>query len=141
MVVVDTNILIDNLRTQGRSPIITKLSDSYSTRDLYVSVITIHELFAGDSADDEDAVLKIRKTLIPFTIVPYGQQEAELAGKLIRDARKYGQILHVADSAIAATAMFMDAELATINTKDFYRIKGLKLVDFAELKPLKYARI
>ncbi len=138
MVVVDTDILIDNLRTRGRSPILTKLSDSYSTGDLCVSTLTVHELFAGDSAEDRKTALLIGKLLTPFVVVSYGLEEAELGGRLVREARKLGRILHVADSAIAATAIAMDAELATLNTKDFSVVKRLKLVDFAKLKPLKY---
>ena len=137
MVVLDTNIIIDNLRTAGRSPLLTKISDSLNSYDIFVSVLTVQELFAGDSAGDLETSIKIKKIFAEFTCVDYDYEKAELAGELVRKARKCGHALHVADAAIAATAISLNAQLATKNIKDFYRISGLALLDIENLQPLR----
>ncbi|OGK10219.1 hypothetical protein A2767_02095 [Candidatus Roizmanbacteria bacterium RIFCSPHIGHO2_01_FULL_35_10] len=55
-------------------------------------------------------------------ILPYNYDVSRLAGKIIRDTSRY---VGFADAAIAATAVVNDAELFTLNKKDFQDIKGI----------------
>jgi len=53
---------------------------------------------------------------------------SERASSLIEAYKSHG--LQIADSLIAATALELDCELATINRKDFRFIEDLRLVDY-----------
>lgn len=123
MVVIDTNIFIDHLRT-GDSKYLQTLLSTNNITDLYLSILTVQELYTGQSTKNLKNELILQKLISPFSIVYYDEQVAKLAGEIARDSKK---IITFADSAIAASAILNNAKLATINTKDFKEIKGLQL--------------
>lgn len=69
---------------------------------------------------DEDVVVRMRKFLQWIAVIPLDSQMARVAGKLRRDHR-----LKLADSVIAATALFTGSTLVTRNVRDFRRIPSL----------------
>lgn len=73
---VDTDVLIEYLR--GRNEAVEYLEGL--TQDLYLSVISVAELFAGVKGDKEEKVLK--QLLLAFTILPVTEKAARL-GRLI----------------------------------------------------------
>lgn len=125
MIVLDTNIIIDHLRRgDSGETILMKLAGDIPPGGLAVSLITIQELYEGQSTRDEEKEKSLLATLAPLKILPYTYDVAELAGKIARDRKRP---MEFADAAIAATAVFHEAPLCTLNTKDFWDISGLVL--------------
>lgn len=126
MVVLDTDILIDYIRQPGnKTTPLYKLLNLVSLKDLAISVITIQELYVGESSKEiqkENFFLSLINQLI---LLPYEHETAKMAGEIMRDIRPRVQF---ADAAIAATAILNKARLLTLNKKDFKGIKGLKLI-------------
>ncbi|WP_093070075.1 type II toxin-antitoxin system VapC family toxin [Thiothrix caldifontis] len=65
--------------------------------------------------------------LLPFRIVDYDESASFLYGELCADLEKRGQPIGSLDMMIAAHALSLDVPLVTNNTKEFERVKGLKL--------------
>lgn len=126
MVVLDTDIIIDYIRQPGnKNTNLGKLLNSVSIQDLAISVITIQELYVGESSrevEKENFPLSLINKLI---LLPYEHKTAKIAGEIMRDIRPRVQF---ADAAIAATAIINKAKLLSLNKKDFKGIKGLKLI-------------
>jgi len=126
MVIIDTNIFIDHLRIGDSKYLQTLLSKNHIS-DLYLSVLTIQELYTGQSTKNLKNELILQKLISPFSIVYYDEQVAKLAGEIARDSKK---VITFVDSAIAASAILNNATLVTLNTKDFKKIKGLQLYNW-----------
>lgn len=123
MVIVDTNIIIDNLRKEGKTSIFKDLAKNH---DICISVVTIQELYAGKSTRDIGNELILLKLLNALVVIPYNFEVSSLAGKLVRDSTKP---LSFADAAIAATALHYKCDLATLNKKDFMGIPNLNIMN------------
>lgn len=119
-IVIDTSVFVDHSRS-GKGLYASLIEKGKSGSLLYTPSIVILELFAGRSALKERE--KIRRLLEPIKQVDLTRQLAEVAGKLIRD----NQINETEDSIVAATALYLGAELATSNRKHFVKVKSLKL--------------
>ncbi len=107
---LDTDIFIDHLRGARR---LNPGGDSLS-----FSVVTRAELFAGQSADEDE----LRGLLAPFRELPLNVATAELAGRLRRETG-----LALADAMVAATALIHRLQLLTRNRKHFEQVPGLQL--------------
>jgi predicted nucleic acid-binding protein len=110
--VVDTDVLIEYLR--GRR----EAADFLESRDeeLIVSALTVAELFAGLRGDVEERAL--RRFLGVFEVVAADERLAQQAGEIRRRWRpSHGTGL--ADAFVAATALHLDAALATFNERHF----------------------
>ena len=109
---IDTDVLIEYLR--GRSEAAEYLESL--TSDLYISVISVAELFAGVRGDEEEKSLK--QLLLAFVILPVTERIARLGGLYRRDyGRSHGTGL--ADALIAATSDENGADLVTFNRRHF----------------------
>lgn len=118
--VVDTSIIIDFLRVEDKiSTILYKIAEE----DLYVSIITHTELYAGKGVWEKDNVKEaLDKILKGTTIVPLDIPISEQAGKI--RAQKDRSLI---DSIIAATASSIGAEIVTLNLKDFQGIERISI--------------
>jgi predicted nucleic acid-binding protein len=109
---LDTDILVEYLR--GRREAVEYLEGL--TADLFVSVISVAELFAGVRDDGEEQSLK--QFLMAFTALPVTEKVARLGGLYRRDYRSsHGTGL--ADALIAATASETGTNLVTFNWRHF----------------------
>ena len=125
MVILDTNIIIDHLRRdQADKSYFVSISEKISKDELAISIITIQELYRGSSTRSNEEKEKLLTVLSSLKIFPYEYEIAQLAGELARDS---SILLEFPDAAIAATAIFHDAKLFTLNKKDFVRISKLEL--------------
>lgn len=107
-----TDVLVEYLR--GREEAVEYLEGLAS--DLYVSVISIAELFAGVRDDEEERSL--RQFLLAFDAVPVNEKVARTGGLYRRD---YGPShgTGLADALIAATAEETGASLVSFNRRHF----------------------
>lgn len=68
--------------------------------------------------------------LLDFDVSDYGAHAALLCGDLRADLERRGQPIGPMDMMIAAHALALDATLVTHNTREFVRVKGLRLDDW-----------
>lgn len=123
-IVLDSDIIIDFLRTgKGLFPQIVKLQ-AEGKIEMYVSCITVFELFSGSSSKrDEFKILELTGQL---NKVPFDEHLAKFAGEIRRDRKPS---IALADYLIAATALFLDANLATRNKNHYKEVKGLRFFE------------
>mgnify|MGYP001317456820 CR=1 FL=1 len=69
--------------------------------------------------------------LLDFNVSDYGTGAAISYGELRTDLEKRGQPIGPMDMMIAAHALALDATLVTHNTREFAKVKGLRLEDWA----------
>ncbi len=120
--VVDSSILIDHLR--GGSAWEKVLSKSEKELSLFIPTIVIFELFAGQSSRDPSILIKIHQILANFQRIELDERIAKTAGELFRDFDKHIQFQ---DYIIAASALSMNAQVVTLNTKHFEKISGIEV--------------
>lgn len=127
MVVIDTNIVIDHLRQKSPpDSFLGKILNEIGRGEVTVAMITIQELFGGQSTKDKQIEQAILSIILSLKILPYTYDVAKLAGEIGRDL---SHPIEFADAAIAATAIVNGGQLATLNKKDFKGIGDLELFD------------
>jgi len=117
---LDTNAIIYYLKDDPDA--VTILSNIF-TQDtpLYISAITEIELFGFSKLSDYE-VEQIEAILKTVAIIPVDSRIARTAGFIRRNYH-----INIADSAIAATALFTGTTLLTRNIRDFRKIPNFSL--------------
>lgn len=121
---VDTSILIDYLRKKDKKK--TQFYKIVNNYDLYVSTITLFELYAG--AKDDRKMRDIENIIEYLEILPFTGNAAEKAGKIYISLRAENKVIEAKDLFIAATALSHDYPIMTLNVKHFDRIPNLNLL-------------
>ena len=106
---VDTNILIDHLR--GVAKATTFLRQARSSETLWLSAITVAEVYAGQGSRQSKQASKVTRLLNLFRTAYVDGSVARLGGEIARDC---GTALP--DALIAATAIRKGLVLATRST-------------------------
>ncbi len=69
MVVLDTSIIIDHLRQRaGTQTRLLKLNETESMQNLCISVITLQELYEGQSTKNEQRLNQMLSILAPWNL-------------------------------------------------------------------------
>ena len=98
--VVDTGVFINYLRTKDKSTtILQKLSDE---AELYISSITLYELYMGATSPQKWLDVKILTDDIPELV--FSKNIAEKAAIIYQELKKENKIIEFRDIFIAATA-------------------------------------
>lgn len=121
--VVDSSVFIEHLRAKDQSR--TTLANLPPNAILYVSSITVFELFSG--ATNTDKYGKVQKLLQDVLVLPMTASVGEKAGEIFRMLRSTGSMIEVSDIFIAATALANNLPVKTLNTRHFERVEGLRL--------------
>jgi predicted nucleic acid-binding protein len=123
IVLCDTNIVIEALKQDVD---ILRIINEIGKKNIALSIITSAELLFG--ARDKVEYVKIRKYIDFLRVIPINLQICELFLNLIE---KYAlsHRIGIPDTFIAATALYYDIELFTLNKKDFKFIPGIKLFE------------
>lgn len=124
---LDTNICIYIIKNKPQS-VREKLKE-FDIGDVVLSSITVSELYYGvyKSEHMEKNLLALEHFLKPFDILEYDIKASVAYGKIRADLEKRGQIIGGLDMMIAAHALFHNMTLVTNNTKEFQRVKELRL--------------
>lgn len=120
-VIVDTDIIVDFLRTNsGLLPQLMQLQQN-GVCEIYTSSITIMELFAGEM--DKTEIKMLNSLLEYFKTIPFDQELARFAGE-----KKRGKKLRInlTDLIISITSVYFKAKLATRNKDHFEGIPGIE---------------
>ena len=122
---VDTGVFINYLRTKDKSTtILQKLSDE---AELYISSITLYELYMGATSPQKWLDVKILTDDIPELVS--SKNIAEKAAIIYQELKKENKIIEFKDIFIAATALIHDLPVLTTDIKHFTRVNGLKLFE------------
>jgi len=119
VILVDTNIIIDHLRGKNGA---TEYLEDLENSEVAFSVVTEAELISGEECSDPDKRTLVLQLLNSWEKTEVDNEIAVKAGDLRRE-----KAIGIADSIIAATALKIDARLATQNRSDFQPVEGLEV--------------
>lgn len=115
LIVVDTSVLIDNLRDVPAAGRALDAAEA-AGHQLTAAVVTKIELLAGMRSHERRAT---RELLSAFTWIAVGDEIAERAGALARTFRRSHQGIGLVDLVIAATVQHLGAQLWTHNLRHY----------------------
>jgi len=121
MVIFDTNILIEIYRGND---LIKSTVERIIDDTIYISTITAAEFLVG--AKDKRDFIRLEKELEDYTQIPLS---AEITEVFLDIFKKYtlSRRPDIADTLIAATALYYDLPLYTLNKKHFQFLPGIRL--------------
>lgn len=119
-VLLDTNILIDELRSPDKETLWRRLVSQ--RQNLLISGITLTEIWAGESMNRPENEKKVQTLLKKVSIVPLSPRILKRAGQAMRQDEN----LYLADALIAATCLVKDLLLVTLNQRHFQYVKELE---------------
>jgi len=128
---LDTNILV-YLQTR-RLPQVERRILTVDTGEAAISVITFGELFYGvsKSRQAEETAKQLRALAHSIPVLPLPEEAAEMYGHARRELESAGQMIGNNDLWIAAHAKAAGLILVTNNGREFRRISGLKIENWA----------
>jgi len=129
---LNTNICIYIIK---RKPLkVFEILKQLNIGDVCISAITLAELEHGVAKSQQREQNKIALTafLTPLEILPFSAEAAAMSGKIRAELEKKGQVIGAYDLLIAAHALSEDLILVTNNTREFNRVPGLLLQNWAE---------
>jgi predicted nucleic acid-binding protein len=133
-VILDTSVLI---AAERRTLSMHRLLDDEAVDGVGIAAITVSELLQG-SLRTARADLRMRRAAFvdaitsQIPVLPFGTVEARRHADLWVHLLGQGAMIGLHDLLIAATALANGHAVATLDTKDFQRIPGLRLVDAAQ---------
>lgn len=132
MYFLDTNICIYFLN--GSYPSIQKRMETLLPPQIKIPSIVMAELLYGaaKSTRKKENLEIVQKFLIPFEIIPFETQAAEIYAEIRTDAELKGKQIGPNDLIIASTVMSFEGILITNNVKEFGRIKNLAIENWVK---------
>lgn len=134
MYLLDTNILSEIIRKRPNPYVLSQLR-AKSSHELFTSCICIMELRFGSRlrGDFKEFWGKLEKSIISkVKVIPISEKEATIAGDILAEMKKTGQIIGIEDVLIAASALANQCRMVTANVRHFSRIKGLVVENWLE---------
>ena len=127
---LDTNICIFLMKNQSETVARYRVGKSHG---IAISSITLSELQFGvyNSAAPEKNGENLLRFLLGVELLDYGGAAADEYGRIRADLRRKGTPIGQLDMLIAAHAKAEGLILATNNTREFERIDGLLIEDWA----------
>lgn len=128
---LDTDICIYLIKQQDER-LIARCA-SFPSQELGLSVITYCELMFGvhHSQRLQQNQQALQQFLRPFHILPLEENVADCYGKARHALHEAGQMIGANDLLIAAHALILKRTLVTNNTREFSRIPGLRVENWA----------
>ncbi|MCK5148674.1 PIN domain-containing protein [bacterium] len=129
---IDTDIIIYWLN--GSFPLINDKIDSIEDNCIFISSITVAELYFGahNSSKIEDNLILVNELVSEINIVNFTVESGKQFGIIKADIRHRGRSLNDSDIFIAATAISNNLILVTNNEKHFQRIENLNLQNWVK---------
>jgi tRNA(fMet)-specific endonuclease VapC len=135
MICLDTNAVIDVLNNASSLVRLRIHRTIGMDRHIAISSIVLFELRYGamKSARPERNVRRIADFLVgPIAVLPFEPGDAEEAGDIRAAVERAGTSIGPYDLLIAAQARRRGALLVTANTREFARVPGLEIEDWAK---------
>jgi len=131
MYLLDTNICIYAINERSR-----KIVDAFKSLPIgkiAISAVTLAELEYGVSKSlhrERNRIMLIGFTS-PFKIIPFDSSDSEMFGILRAHLERAGTPIGPYDLQIAAQAVNRNCVLVTNNVKEFERVPGMKIENWA----------
>ncbi len=127
---LDTNICIYAIK-QRPAQVVARLRE-HAAQGLGISSISVAELFFGAAKSGSiNNLAALRQFLEPLEIADFDLAAAEVYGRSRLALEQAGTPIGPLDMLIAAHAMALDVTLVTNNTREFERVPGLKVANWA----------
>jgi len=123
MILIDTNIFIEYYKN---NPAICKILEQIDPQKIAVNDVVCAELYFG--ARNRQELANIVSDMEKLNVLTIHPQISRLAVDLVKQ-HCLSNKLRLPDAQIAATALYYNAELFTLNRKDFAYIPNLKLYE------------
>ena len=128
---LDTNICIYAIKNQP-SQVLTQLR-AHEAEGIGISSISVAELYFGVSKSGSARNLAaLQQFLEPLEIADFDLNAAQVYGTLRYTLERLGTPIGPLDTQIAAHALALEVTLATNNVREFARVSGLNLINWAE---------
>lgn len=128
MTLLDSNTVVHCLK--GVEPVVSRFR-SAPPSEIAIPSVVAYELEYGTlriSSPQRRKVLSLM--LANLKEIPFDREAARESARIRVDLERRGLIIAPLDLLIAGTAVSRGASLATNNTREFSRIKGLRLEDW-----------
>ncbi len=131
-VMLDTNTCIAIIKR--KPPQVLKRLNAYKVGEIGISWVTLAELEFGVAKSQyiEKNQVALDEFVLPLEIANFDRDVARIYGRVRAMLEKKGTPIGSLDTMIGAHALAQGATLATNNTKEFSRIKGLTIVDWLD---------
>ena len=128
---LDTNICIYAIKHKPEQ--VFKHLQKHNPKDICISSVTYAELMHGVEKSKAKEINRVALALLlaNIEIMNFDSLAAESYGKIRADLEKEGIPIGPLDIMIAAHAKALTYTVVTNNTKEFKRIKGLRLENWA----------
>jgi tRNA(fMet)-specific endonuclease VapC len=128
---LDTNICIYLIKKSP--PSVLKRFDTYAVGTIGISSITVAELEFGvqKSLYPSQNLQALEQFLLPLVILDFDHEAAKAYGKIRALLENRGRVIGALDMLIAAHALSLNIPLATNNVREFSRVPGLKVINWA----------
>jgi len=128
---LDTNICIYLIKEQPAS--VLDRFTAYPVGDIGVSVVTLAELEYGVAKSSRPARNRaaLEQFVSPLEVAAFDRDATAVYGKVRTLLEKKGQPIGSMDLLIAAHAISLDVQLITHNVKEFGKVPGLRIEDWA----------
>jgi len=128
LTLLDANTLIHYLK--GREPVVARLQAA-SPREIAVPSVVAYEIEYGSLKLGSPRRRALASQLIAaLAQVPFDHDAARESARIRLDFESRGVPISPLDLLVAGTAISRNAVLVTNNTKEFSRVKGLRLLDW-----------
>ena len=131
-VMLDTNTCIAIIKR--KPPQVLKRFDAYKVGEIGISWVTLAELEFGVAKSQylQKNQAALDEFILPLEIANFDRDAARVYGRVRAMLEKKGVSIGALDMMIGAHALAQGVTLATNNTREFSRIKGLTIVDWLE---------
>lgn len=129
--ILDSSLLIADERGRLDMP---GLLQRFSGAQPIIAAITASELLHGveraqDAARKSRRQRHVERILAAVSIQPFDLEQARVYARIWADLEARGLMIGVHDLQIAAAALTLAHDVATLNVKEFQRVSGLRVVD------------
>ena len=130
MTLLDTNILIHYLK--GQPSVVSRLHSAPPAQIAIPSVVAYEIEYGTLKIGVSRRRVVVSRLLAGIRQAPFDRDAAFESARIRIELEQRGLIIGPMDLLIAGTAASLGAILATSNTKEFSRIKGLRLSDWTK---------
>lgn len=125
---LDTNTVSFVFKNQGR---VAQRLLSLKPSAICISAITVAELrYGAEKRQSKKLHTLIDRLLVPFTVAPFGEDEAARYAELYAVLERNGTPIGELDTQIAAHALTLGVTLVTHDVRHFSQIAGLQFEDW-----------
>jgi tRNA(fMet)-specific endonuclease VapC len=132
LILLDTNTVIHYLK--GEETVVATLHAS-SRHEVAIPSLTVYEIEYGNRKTGSPKRRAIVSALLgAVSHIPFDYEAALEAARIRVELEARGLVIGPIDLLIAGIAVSRGAVLATSNTREFSRVKGLRLTDWTSVR-------